>query len=344
MLELSSSQLTPRQVERLRDPKTPPDPWRPIAALREWEPSGDPGRPAEVLAVFLAGAECPLRCTMCDLWRHTLDGPTPAGALPGQLRIALATAPPAPPPALPAEAFGQAGAAATVRWIKLYNASNFFDPRAVPPVDWAPLARQLCAFERVIVECHPRWIRPPIARFAALLQGRLEVAIGMETVHPGALRLLNKQMPRAMLRRAIRLLTRLGIDSRAFVLLQPPGVEPTRAVDWALATVRAARRLGVRHVSLIPTRGGNGAMEWLAARGDFLPPTASALQQALQQALQRRAGQLVTADLWDWDRLPGHCQRCREPRRLWMQQMNLAQRPLDPPRLSCRCGLGQPVR
>jgi len=39
--------------------------------------------------VFLAGAECPFTCSFCDLWRWTLDGPTPPGALPAQLSKAL---------------------------------------------------------------------------------------------------------------------------------------------------------------------------------------------------------------------------------------------------------------
>ena len=40
--------------------------------------------------------------------------------------------------------------------LKLYNAGNFFDPQAIPPEDYAEIARLAAPFERVIVECHPR--------------------------------------------------------------------------------------------------------------------------------------------------------------------------------------------
>ena len=39
--------------------------------------------------VFVANRECPFRCVMCDLWMHTLDGDTPRGAVPAQIRGAL---------------------------------------------------------------------------------------------------------------------------------------------------------------------------------------------------------------------------------------------------------------
>ena len=48
------------------------------------------GRGESALTVFLAGAECPFACVFCDLWRSTLDGPTPRGAIPAQIQLALA--------------------------------------------------------------------------------------------------------------------------------------------------------------------------------------------------------------------------------------------------------------
>ena len=39
--------------------------------------------------MFLSGAECPFTCSFCDLWRWTIDGPTPPGALSIQLERIL---------------------------------------------------------------------------------------------------------------------------------------------------------------------------------------------------------------------------------------------------------------
>src|SRR3989442_2597209 len=35
------------------------------------------GAVERALTVFLSGAECPFTCSFCDLWRWTIDEPTP---------------------------------------------------------------------------------------------------------------------------------------------------------------------------------------------------------------------------------------------------------------------------
>src|SRR5262249_23686397 len=76
------------RIRGLRPPKPPVDPWKAHGTVLETEraPGGTLDRS---VTVFLAGAECPFTCSFCDLWRWTLDGPTPAGAIPLQLARAL---------------------------------------------------------------------------------------------------------------------------------------------------------------------------------------------------------------------------------------------------------------
>ncbi|MFY9552414.1 MAG: radical SAM protein, partial [Thermoanaerobaculia bacterium] len=93
---------------------------------------------------------------MCDLWKSTLPGETPRGAIPAQIRTAL-------------------GELAPARRIKLYNAGSFFDPRAIPPADDGEIADLLAGFDRVIVESHPALVRARCFAFARRLPGRLEV-------------------------------------------------------------------------------------------------------------------------------------------------------------------------
>lgn len=261
-----------------------------------------------VLTVFLAGAECPFTCIYCDLWRNTLDGPTPPGALPAQLRIALQAASP-----LPAKA-----------GIKLYNASNFFDARAVPPEDDPALAELLAPFARVTVECHPRLVGPRCFAFANSLAGQLEVAMGLETIHPATLPRLNKGMTLRDFDRAAAALAGAGIALRAFVLLSPPFVPPPEAVEWAVRSAAYASERGAAHVSLIPVRGGNGALDTLARSGEFVPPTLVQLEEALERSMEIK-GVVATADLWDVERL-ARCLECFQPRRERLARMNLTGR------------------
>jgi hypothetical protein len=282
------------------------DPLRPLGVVVEEERRPD-GSLETAATVFLAGAECPYTCVFCDLWKHTLDGPTPAGALPAQIRQALAD--PRLRTASPAR-------------IKLYNASNFFDPRAVPPADWAEMAELLRPFAGVTVECHPRLVGPRCAEFAALLGGRLGVAMGLETADAQVLGRLNKQVRRDDFSRAAAILRKQGMDVRAFVLLGAPFVPRGAIVADAVRSAAFAAGAGAAVVAIIPTRGGNGEMERLAASGLFTLPTLRDLEAALEGALGSvPSGTAVSADLWDVRSLAA-CPDCREGRISRLSRMN----------------------
>ena len=267
------------------------------------------------LTVFLAGAECSYTCSFCDLWRYTLDGPTPAGALPRQLARVLDSLQRPFPDRL-----------------KLYNASNFFDRRAVPQEDVPRLAELAAPFRGVTVESHANTIGPLTLDFAARLTGgsRLEVAMGLETIHPIAAAQLNKKLELSQFDRAADYLRAHDIDLRVFVLLGTPYIPPAEAVEWTVRSVEYAASCGAQRVAIIPVRGGNGEMERLESLGEFVPPTLAQLESALEQCLSIKSC-VVTADLWDVDRLPA-CEACREHRvsRLRLRNISLNPQSLIP--------------
>ncbi len=277
---------------------------------RERLPSG---RVVDSMTVFPIGPECPFACVHCDLWRHT-TGPRRGrpGSLPRQLGRALGAA-----DAVLERPPGQ---------VKVYNASNFFEERAVPPEDDAALLELLAPFPRVVVECHPRWIDERCFRFAASLPGRLQVAIGLETAHPEALARLGKAMTLERFDRAVEALTSRGIGARAFVLLGAPFVLPGEAVEWTVRSVRHALERGVEHVAIVPLRGGNGTVDELAIAGLVASPTLGAIEEAFDRSLElaRTLGVdgVVTVDLWDLDDGLG-CAACRAPRLARLAQANL---------------------
>lgn len=292
------------RIRALRPPKERVDPWRPVGVLLE-EERGPGGEMEPVLTVFLAGSECPFTCAFCDLWRYTLDQPTPPGALPSQLRLALAD---------------EGVRRASPRRIKLYNASNFFEPRAVPPEDLPVLADLLRPFAGVTVECHPRLVGDACFEFAGRIPGRLEVAMGLETIHPQALPRLNKHAGLADFAGAAGRLRQADIGVRAFVLVGAPFVPAEEGALWAVRSAAWALEQGASVVALIPVRGGNGELERLAASGAFTPPTLRDLEAALEGALRLGRG-VVVADLWDAARLPG-CPACHPSRTLRLAQMS----------------------
>lgn len=317
-----------RWILARRGPREPVDARRPYAFFREQERAED-GRIVEVATVFLTNRECPWRCLMCDLWKHTLPETPPPGAIPEQIDHALA----------------RLGSGSPLCQLKLYNAGSFFDPQAIPPADHAAIAARGAAFERVTVECHPALVGESVVRFRDLLAAhaarpvrpppahpRLEVAMGLETVHPQVLARLNKRMSCGRFARAADFLRRHDIALRVFVLVKPPFLDEAAALHWANRSVEFAFDCGANVVSLIPTRGGNGALEALAARGEFSPPRLATLEAALGQGLSLRRGR-VFADLWDLGRF-AVCGACFPARAARLREMNLRQMVLAP--VNCR--------
>ncbi len=329
-------------VRKLRGPRAMVDPEVPVSMWDEWEVSA-PGGGVATRVVILAGAECRFTCVMCDLWRHTLPAPTASGRLTQQVRLAIAHPWSIGSPT--GDIFD--GSVAERRWIKLYNGSNFFDPRCVPPGDLPAIAQLIGDYERVIVENHPRLCDDGIPRFREQLTGRLEIAMGLETVHADVLPRLGKQMSLDDFMAACDRLRSWDTDIRAFVLLGLPWVDPDMFVEEAARGVTFAATHGARHVSVVPLRPGNGFIDALLADGQCSLPTAAHLERAaarLVDGARRRAGTmgqiaetLVTIDLWDWSRLAGTCAACRGPRHIRLARMNISQASLPPVALNCGC-------
>jgi radical SAM enzyme (TIGR01210 family) len=262
---------------------------------------------------------------MCDLWRYTTTENTPLGAIPAQIVEARRVL----------DMHGQA-----VSQMKLYNASNFFDPHAVPLEDYAAMAAALVDLELVVVESHPALIGHHLDRFLEALfasKGRhspmLEVAMGLETANRDALERLNKGVTIEQFSAAAATLRDRGVALRAFALISPPFIAATEQDRWLLDSIDFARSCGAAVISLIPTRAGNGAMEALAADGLYEPPTLTAIEQSFDLALAHaRTG--VFVDVWDLERF-SRCEHCFTPRKKRLQMMNLTQQVT--PRIACVC-------
>jgi len=300
------------------------DPFRPYGYLREWECSGS-GEITSVSTIFLTNRECRWRCVMCDLWRNTLTTTVPLGAIPAQIDYALEHLPPS-------------------KDLKLYNSGSFFDSAAIPFEDYPAVAARAGRFARVVVESHPGLLNENCLRFRDLLHfaagnespAQLEVAMGLETIHPRALPALNKRMTIELFSRAAAFLRANDIALRAFILVQPPFIPLAEALTWVQRTIDFAFHCHAAVVSLIPTRPGNGAMDELLAAGQFQPPPLGALEDALDYGLSIGRGR-VYADLWDLERF-SDCDACFELRSTRLAKMNLSQTVL--PRVRCpRCEL-----
>jgi radical SAM enzyme (TIGR01210 family) len=300
-----------------RGEKNRVDPFKPAHFMVERERTLE-GNAEDVITIFLTNRECGFTCLMCDLWKNTTDDTVPEGAIPAQIEWAL----------------GQLPAA---RHIKLYNSGSFFDPRAIPPSDYPAIAGLVKSFHTVIVENHPLLTGDRVFQFAQMLQPRLQVAMGLETVHPGLLGQLQKKMKAEDFRHSVGLLKNQGISTRAFVLLKLPYQTEKEGIEWARKSLVYAFDSGTDCCTVIPTRTGNGAMDRLEREGHFSPPHLASLEEVQEYGIKLGRGS-VFADTWDLHRF-STCDLCFEDRRKRMELMNLDQtvRPL----IDCTCKLKQ---
>jgi archaeosine synthase beta-subunit len=301
-----------RWIEEHRGSRNAVDPSRPHAFFVEEECSHT-GEVVPVLTIFLTNRECPWRCLMCDLWKNTLIESVAPGIIPAQIDYALERGRPRP------------------QQLKLYNSGSFFDRAAIPPDDYPEITRHLRAFSRVILECHPKLVNDEVLRFRDQLGTELEIAMGLETANPDTLARLNKGMTLDDFANATQFLRNNDISVRAFILLRPPWTSECDGVEWAKRSIDFAFDASVNVACVIPTRAGNGALDALAARGEFSPPRLASLEEALDYGIGLKRGR-VFADLWDLQ-LFSNCAVCFDQRRARLHTMNLSRRAL--PRVPC---------
>ena len=132
---------------------------------------------------------------------------------------------------------------------------------------------------------------------------------------------LNKRLDLPKFDAATRFLADAAIDLRVFVLLGAPHVPAEESVEWTVRTVEHAA--SVRRGGGVDHPGSRRQWRDGAARalGDFTPPTLSQLEAALDASLSL-GGTVVTADLWDVERLPA-CDACRTRRIERLARVNL---------------------
>lgn len=184
--------------------------------------------------------------------------------------------------------------------------------------------------------------------------------MGLETAHPGALERLNKRMNVDQFKKAAEFLRENGIALCGFLMIHPPFIAIEEQAKWLDRSIAVAFECGASVISLVPTRGGNGAMEQLAAAGQFTPPTLAQIEDLFENGLGQRDGlgvrgqvdtgetpkprvgnsepgqysgdRRVFVDLWDLERF-SKCLHCFPGRRDRLARMNLDQRGL--PRTAC---------
>lgn len=312
---MNNIEINDQWIVSKRGNKNKTDPYKPYAFLVEKELTAD-GEIEDTAVIFLTNCECPFHCLMCDLWKNTTDKSVPVGAIPKQIEYALNNLP-------------------TATNLKIYNSGSFFDTRAIPPEDYESIAKLTENFKTLIIESHPKFINERCLFFHSLLKPQLQIALGLEIADDYLLQKLNKKMSLKDFERSVHFLNRNGILSRAFILLKPPFLTEEEGVYQAKRSLDFAYNTGVECCTIIPVRGGNGAMEYLMEKDQFSPPLLKSLEKVIEYGIELKKGR-VFADTWDLE-LFSDCNKCIEKRKNRLSEINLYQKINDS--VVCECNL-----
>ena len=314
MNELLHFEVNEQLILTRRGGKNKVDPFKPYAYLVEKEYIAS-GKVEDTAVIFLTNRECPFRCLMCDLWKNTTNDIVPVGAIPKQIEWALNHLPP-------------------VKHLKLYNSGSFFDKKAIPEQDYESIAMLVKDFETLVVENHPRLTNENCLTFRDMIKPKLQIAMGLETVHPLVLKKLNKQMKLSDFEKAVRFLNQNSISSRAFILLRPPFLSEQEGIFWAEKSLDFAYNRGVECCIIIPVRAGNGALDYLVEKKLFSPPRIQSLENVMEYGLHLNAGRIFS-DLWDIEQL-SDCTLCFDQRKKRLEEMNLNQKIAEEIKCTCK--------
>jgi uncharacterized Fe-S cluster-containing MiaB family protein len=147
----------------------------------------------------------------------------------------------------------------------------------------------------------------------------------LETANPLALDALNKRFTVEEFQSAAAWLRARSIALRVFVLISPPFLMDAEQDAWLTESIDLACVSGASVVALIPTRSGNGAMEALAASGQFSEPALEDIERSFAIGFTAVGGRSrIFVDLWDLSRF-ALCEACFETRKARLHSINLTQ-------------------
>jgi radical SAM enzyme (TIGR01210 family) len=176
--------------------------------------------------------------------------------------------------------------------LALYNDGNFFSEREISlPIQFriAELVRA-SGVRRLVVESLPQFIRPtPLATLMDHLgHVELEVGIGLQSANDFVREVcVNTSFSRTTFETAVEVLRGLGATPKIYVLIKPPFLTEGESVADALATIDYLRALGIRQVTLCPTRvARNTLAAVLYEHGLYAPPNLWSIVDVVENARQ----------------------------------------------------------
>jgi len=187
--------------------------------------------------------------------------------------------------------------------LALYNDGSFFAPREVPPAVQLPIAESIArsGVDRLVVESLPQFVTPAVLEpFHAALGGiELEIGIGLQSADDLVRQtLVNTRVSRASFERAVSAIRGVGAHPKVYLMIKPPFLTDAEAITDVVASVAYLRTLGIRGVTLCPTRVSRNTVAWhLWRSGHYQPPGLWTVVEAVRRTHDSTAVRVACINL-----------------------------------------------
>jgi radical SAM enzyme (TIGR01210 family) len=205
--------------------------------------------------------------------------------------------------------------------LSLYNDGSLFAPREVPREVQVEIARLVAAsgVKRLVVESLPQFITEGVLTpfVAALGDVQLEIGIGLQSADDVVREVLvNTRISKASFERALGVMAGLGVEPKVYLMVKPPFLTDGEAVTDVVQSVDYLTGLGVRGMTLCPTRVSRNTVAWeLWSAGRYTPPNLWTVVEAVRRVHERLAVRVACVNLRGTDFesvFPDACPQCAD--------------------------------
>jgi radical SAM enzyme (TIGR01210 family) len=201
--------------------------------------------------------------------------------------------------------------------------------------------------KRLVVESLPQFVTEQVlAPFAkALGPVRLEIGIGLQSADDLVREVLvNTRISRTSFERALAVMARHGAEPKVYLMVKPPFLTDGEAVTDVVGSVAYLTGLGVRGMTLCPTRVSRNTVAWeLWSAGLYAPPNLWTVVEAIRRVHEDMAVRVACVNLRGTDFesvFPDSCPRCADGVVDALMRFSETGEPSDlPERCECQPGL-----
>ena len=224
--------------------------------------------------------------------------------------------------------------------VKIYTSGSFLDEREVGAESRDAIAETFADRERVLVESLPDFVEAEKLRDFTDRGIETDVAVGLETATDRIRRdCVNKYFEFAEFETAAETAVEVGAGVKAYLLLKPPFLSESEAVEDMIRSVRRCVAVeGCHTVSMNPTNVQRYTMvDEMYFRGGYRPPWLWSVVEVLRETAD--ADGIVVSDPVGHgsDRGPHNCGDCDDRAQNAIKDFNLRQDPSIFEQVSCSC-------